>query len=161
VGVRISMKADYAVQAMAELATSSDGAPMKAERIARSHDIPGKFLLAIMNGLKRAQLVRSQRGPDGGYSLSRPADEITVADVIRAIDGPLADVHDESLGSMSYAGAAEPLKEVWMAVRASLRSVLESVTLRDLAKGRLPARVRSLAETYQADNRSTARTRKR
>ena len=161
--MRISAKVDYAVRAMAQLAAESDEVPVKADVIAQAQDIPLKFLLGILNELKRARLVRSQRGVDGGYTLAAPADEITVADVIRAIDGPLANVHDVSLSDLSYPGAAEELRTVWMAVRASLRSVLEVVTLADLAAGELPKAVEGMAARYEADVRSlragTARSR--
>jgi Rrf2 family protein len=152
-GVRISLKVDYAVRAMAELAAADPSEPVKAETISQAQDIPLKFLLGILNELKRAHLLRSQRGADGGYTLSRSPDEISVADVIRAIDGPLANVHDDSLGTLSYNGPAAGLREVWMAVRASLRQVLEVATIADLANGKLPASVHRLAERYQADVR--------
>jgi len=139
---------------MVQLAAESSEEPVKADTIAKAQDIPLKFLLGILSDLKRAHLLRSQRGADGGYWLARGAEDISLADVIRAIDGPLANVHDTSLATLSYPGAAEPLKEVWMAVRTSLRSVLEVVTLDDLAKGRLPDRVRSLAREYEADVRT-------
>src|SRR5205814_4505054 len=151
--VRISAKVDYAVRAMVQLAAASPDVPVKAEDIANAQDIPLKFLLGILNDLKRAYLVRSQRGAEGGYALARPADEITLADVIRVIDGPLANVHDLSLSELSYAGPAKRLREVWMAVRASLRSVLETTTLADLAAGDLPDQVKELASTYQAEER--------
>jgi Rrf2 family protein len=159
--VRISAKVDYAVRAMAQLAAEPDESPVKAEDIANAQDIPLKFLLGILNDLKRAYLVRSQRGAEGGYSLMRPADEITLADVIRVIDGPLANVHDLSLSELKYAGPAKPLREVWMAVRASLRSVLETTTLADLAAGSLPDEVRDLASTYQAEERRQRAGRRR
>jgi Rrf2 family protein len=151
--VRISAKVDYAVRAMAQLAAAPQGEHVKAEDIARAQDIPLKFLLGILNDLKRAYLVRSQRGADGGYALMRPPSEITLADIIRVIDGPLANVHDLSLSELSYAGPAKRLREVWMAVRASLRGVLETTTLADLAAGDLPDEVKELASTYQAEER--------
>jgi Rrf2 family protein len=160
-GVRISAKVDYAVRAMAQLAADPAGGPVKAEEIANAQDIPLKFLLGILNDLKRAYLVRSQRGADGGYSLMRPAEEITLADVIRAIDGPLANVHDTSLSDLTYAGPARSLREVWMAVRASLRSVLETTTLADLAAGSLPENVRAMASTYRAEERRQRPARRR
>jgi Rrf2 family protein len=151
--VRVSAKTDYALQAMCELAVAPPETPIKAEHIATAQDIPLKFLLAIMNELKRARLVRSQRGAEGGFVLARPASEITLADVIRAIDGPLANIHDTSVSGLAYSGPAEHLRDVWMAVRASLRAVLEVVTLADLATGRLPRSVRVLAENYEADTK--------
>ncbi|MBV8162233.1 MAG: Rrf2 family transcriptional regulator [Acidimicrobiia bacterium] len=151
--MRISAKVDYAVRAMAKLAAETQGEPVKAEDIARAQDIPLKFLLGILNDLKRAYLVRSQRGAEGGYALMRPAAEISLADIIRVIDGPLANVHDLSLSDLSYAGPAKRLREVWMAVRASLRGVLETTTLADLAAGDLPEQVKDLASMYQAEER--------
>ena len=159
--MRISAKVDYAVRAMAQLAAEPQGEPVKAEEIARAQDIPLKFLLGILNDLKRAYLLRSQRGAEGGYSLGRPADEITLADVIRAIDGPLANVHDTSLSELQYQGPAESLREIWMAVRASLRSVLETTTLADLAGGSLPDNVKEMASTYQAEERRQRPVRRR
>lgn len=152
--MRISVKVDYAVRAMIQLAAVSSDEPVKADTIARAQDIPLKFLLGILSDLKRAHLLRSQRGAEGGYWLARPAEEIALADVIRAIDGPLANVHDTSLAALSYPGPAEQLREVWMAVRTSLRSVLEVVTLADLARGELPSRVQALAKEYEADVRT-------
>lgn len=147
--MRISLKTDYAVRAMAQLAAEGPDNPVKAEHIARAQRIPLKFLTAILAELKLAYLVRSQRGPEGGYALRRPPEEISLADVIRAIDGPLANVHDTSLENLGYSGASESLKEVWMAVRASLRSVLEKVTLADLASGSLPESIREMAQDYR------------
>jgi Rrf2 family protein len=151
--MRISAKADYAVRALAQLAADGAHGPVKAEHVATEQDIPLKFLLGILRELKQARLVRSTRGPEGGYELYRPADEISLADVIRAVDGPLASVRDLSLSELSYPGPAEPLAEVWMAVRGSLRSVLESTTLADLVSDHLPAHVRKLAADYRADTR--------
>lgn len=148
--MRISERVDNAVRSMAELSTS-DGEPLKAEVIAERQGISLKYLLDILRDLKRAELVRSRRGPNGGFTLSRSGDSITLADVFRAIDGPLADVHDESLRGLRYASPAEQLPEVWMAIRASLRRVLETVTVADLARGDLPPDVRSLAAEYRRD----------
>jgi Rrf2 family protein len=144
--VRVSAKADYAVRAMVELAAAGDG-PVKAERIAQAQEIPLKFLENIMADLRQAALVRSQRGTEGGYWLARPADEITLAQVLRAVEGPLASVRGRRSEEVEYAGSAKPLREV--AVRASLRSVLESVTLADVARGELPRAVETL--TADAD----------
>lgn len=151
--VRISAKTDYAVRAMVQLAAIADGGPVTAEQIATAQGIPLKFLLGILNELKRAHLVRSQRGAEGGYQLSRGAGEISLADVIRAVDGPLANVHDISLETLEYPEPAEALRDIWMAVRGSLRSVLETVSIADVAIGRLPRHVRTMAEKYQADVR--------
>lgn len=153
VAVRISTKVDYALRAMAQLAAEEGRGPIKAEHVASVQDIPVKFLLGILSDLKQARLVRSRRGMDGGYELNRPAREISLADIVRAIDGPLANVHDLSLTDLSYAGPAAPLRDVWMALRTSLRNVLEPVTLADLVTGRLPRRVRAMADQYKADVR--------
>ena len=148
--MRISERVDNAVRSMAELATA-EGESLKAEIIAERQGISLKYLLDILRDLKRAELVRSRRGPNGGFTLSRSSDSISLADVFRAIDGPLADVHDESLRGLSYAAPAEQLPEAWMAIRASLRRVLETITVADLARGELPADVRSLADEYRRD----------
>ena len=149
--MRISAKSDYAVRAMAELAVAGEQGAVKAEQISVAQDIPLNFLLGILRELRNSHLVRSQRGRDGGYVLSRPAEQITLADVIRAVDGPLANVRDLSLTDLSYPGAAASLREVWMAVRGSLREVLENVTVADLASGRLPRNVKALAARHQAE----------
>ena len=149
--MRISAKSDYAVRAMAELAASYDEGAVKAEDIANAQDIPLNFLLGILRELRNGKLVRSVRGREGGYMLSRPPAEISIADVIRVVDGPLANVRDLSLSQLSYPGAAESLRDVWMAVRGSLREVLENVSVADLASGRLPKNVRTLAERHQAE----------
>lgn len=141
---------------MAQLAADTTGQPVKADLIARSQTIPLKFLLGILNELKRARLVRSHRGLEGGYELASPASEITIADVIRAIDGPLATVRDTSFKDLVYEGPAEGMLEIWMAVRASLRQVLERVTLADLASGNLPPEVKALAAQYGSDVRFTS-----
>jgi Rrf2 family protein len=146
--VRVSAKADYAIQAMVELAVA-EGGPLKAERIAQAQEIPLKFLENIMTDLRQGSLVRSQRGAEGGYWLGRPAEEITLAQVIRAVEGPLANVRGRRSEEVEFAGSAAPLREVWVAVRASLRAVLESVTLADVARGELPDAVVDL--TADAD----------
>ncbi|HVA60695.1 MAG TPA: Rrf2 family transcriptional regulator [Mycobacteriales bacterium] len=150
--MRMSAKAEYATRAMAELAVRDPvGPPLKAEEIAAAQDIPAKFLLGILGELRAGNLVRSRRGPDGGYLLARPAETITLADVIRCIDGPLASVRDLSLSLMHYTGPAEPLTDVWMALRSSIRTVLEAVTLADLAGRRLPTHVAALAGQYRRE----------
>ena len=146
--MRVSAKADYAIRAMVELAAAGEG-PVKAERIAQAQEIPLKFLENIMTDLRQAALVRSQRGTEGGYWLARPAAEITLAQVLRAVEGPLANVRGRRSEQVEYSGSAAPLREVWIAVRASLRSVLESVTLADVAAGELPPAVEAL--TADAD----------
>jgi len=142
--VRISAKVDYALRAVAELAASPGTEPRKADDIARAQGIPLKFLLNILNELRRAAIVQSQRGAEGGYRLARPPEEIPIADVIRALEGPLANVHESRPEDLTYAGPAAALREVWIAVRASLRDVLERVSVADLASGDLPDRIREL-----------------
>ena len=134
--VHIPAKVDYAMRALLELAQRSQ--PATAEDLASAQKLPSKFLAAILNDLRRAGLINSRRGLDGGYRLSRPASEISVADVMRAIDGPLAEVHGLRPEMTEYEGSAEHLQDVWIATRASLRSVLEPVTLEHISKGRLP-----------------------
>jgi Rrf2 family protein len=146
--VRISAKVDYAVRAMAELVTDGEQ-PVTAESIARAQQVSLKYLLTIFTDLRRSRLVRSVRGPDGGFVLARPATEITLADIFRSVDGPLADVHDQAVSTLSYDGAAHALPEVWMAIRASLRRVLEGISLAQLAAGDLPAEVTELADEYR------------
>jgi Rrf2 family protein len=148
--MRISAKAEYAVRAAVELAAATGDKPVKAERLASAQEIPLNFLENILGELRHAGVVRSQRGAEGGFRLARPASEVTIADVIRAVDGPLASVRGGPPESVAYVGAAEPLTNVWIAVRASLRGVLERVTLADLAADKLPAHVRKLAEDPEA-----------
>ena len=147
--MRVSAKADYALRAAVELAAAS-GEPLKRRAIASAQAIPEQFLEQIMLDLKRAGIVASRRGANGGYWLSRPAREIKLADVIRAVEGPLANVQGVRPEAVHYEGNAEGLQEVWIAVRASLRSVLETVTLADLARKRLPRRVASLTRDREA-----------
>jgi len=147
--VRVSAKADYAIRALVELAAAGEG-PVKAERIAQAQEIPLKFLENIMADLRQAGLVRSQRGTEGGYWLARPAGGINLAQVIRAVDGPLANVRGRRPEEVEYAGSASELREVWIAVRASLRAVLESVTLADVARGELPYAVAALTSERDA-----------
>jgi Rrf2 family protein len=142
--VRISAKTDYALRAAAELAGAPEG-PVKAEALATAQGVPLRFLENILLELRHAGIVVSRRGPEGGYHLARPAEEIAIADVIRAIDGPLAGVGGLRPEALDYAGPAAPLRELWVAVRANLRAVLERVTLADLARGELPEEVAALA----------------
>ena len=146
--MRVSAKVDYALRASIELAAAQNGAeaarPVKAEALARAQDIPLKFLENILQGLRQAGIVESRRGPDGGHLLSRPASEIALADVIRAIDGPLAGVGGRPPHELAYGGSAEPLRDVWIAVRVSLRRVLEEVTLADVAAGDVPEHITAL-----------------
>lgn len=144
--VRISTKADYAVRAAVELAArAGDERFTKADELARAQGLPLSFLENILGELRAAGLVQTRRGAEGGYRLALPGDQITIADVVRAVEGPLASVRGEPPERVSYAGAAAPLQEVWIAVRASVRSVCERVTLADVAGGRLPDHVRELA----------------
>jgi len=139
--MRISAKADYAVRAAVELAAAAPGHPLKGEHMASAQAIPTKFLENILVDLRQAGIVQSRRGPDGGYWLARPAAQVTVADVIRASDGPLASVRGEKPEDLAYDGAATELRQVWIALRASMRDVLEGVTLADLAAGTLPGEI--------------------
>jgi Rrf2 family protein len=142
--MRITAKADYAVRAAIELARKDEG-PTKGTAIATRQSIPLKFLENILIDLRHAGLVRSQRGAEGGYWLAKPAAEISVADVIRAVEGPLASVRGESPSDIDYPEGAEELQRFWIAVRASVRGVAETVTLADLAAGKLPPKVEKLA----------------
>jgi Rrf2 family protein len=143
--VRLTVKADYAIRAMAELAARAEGgAPVKAEELADAQNIPRGFLLGILAELRHAGLISSQRGHEGGFSFRRPPGEVTLADIIRAVNGPLAMVGDDRPGEVTYMEAAAVMSEVWVAVRASLRAVLEDVTVADVAAGRLPNSVQRL-----------------
>jgi Rrf2 family protein len=147
--VRVSAKADYALRAVIELASSGDG-PVKGERIAQAQEIPLRFLENILGDLRHAGVVRSQRGVEGGYWLARPAEEISVADVIRGVEGPIANVRGVGPERVEYAGSAARLQDVWIAVRANLRGVLEHVSIADLAHGELPEPVAELAADPEA-----------
>jgi Rrf2 family protein len=148
--VRVSAKTDYAIRAALELAAAPDAKPVKGERISKAQAIPLRFLENILMQLRHAGLVESRRGADGGYRLARPASEVTLADVIRAIDGPLAGVSGVRPESLGFEGVAEPMRDVWIAVRASLRGVLERVTLADVISGELPPHVRELVADEDA-----------
>ena len=153
--MRMSAKAEYAVRAMTQLAAVDSGALVTTEDLAKSQGIPAQFLVDILSDLRNDRLVRSHRGREGGYELTRPAAQISVADVLRSIDGPLASVRDIGLGDLPYTGPTEALTDVWRALRASMRSVLEETTLADVASGALPAHVSKLASEYltQEDRR--------
>ncbi len=144
--MRISAKADYAVRAVVVLAAADGEKPVKAERIATAQGIPLNFLENILGELRHAGVVRSHRGAEGGFRLARPAEEVTVADVIRAVEGPLASVRGGPPEDASYDGAATALPQVWIAVRANLRRVVERVTIADIAHSELPASVLELTE---------------
>jgi len=143
--MRLSARVDYALRATLELAANaSDDRPVTSERLAQAQEIPAKFLESILLQLRRAGIVNSQRGPEGGYVLARPANQITLADVIRAVDGPLANVRGERPEHVGYTGAAQALQQVWIALRASERAILETVTLEHIASGELPKQVLDL-----------------
>jgi Rrf2 family protein len=149
--VRVSASLDYAVRAMVELAAAVPaGHPVKGDEIAVRQEIPSRFLAQLLAELRRAQLVSSGRGYAGGYWLAVPAEEITVADIARVIDGPLADVHGMSPELFGPPGVAAPTKELWIAVRAALRSVMEQVTIADLAAGALPPTVAAMLDDPDA-----------
>jgi Rrf2 family protein len=141
--MRISAKVDYALRACTELAVAGDG-PTKGDRIATAQGIPIKFLENILSELRNAGIVATQRGVEGGYWLARPANEISLADVMRALEGPLANVRGHRPETLKYEGSAQALAELWIAVRAALRGVLETTTVADLASGELPPSVKAL-----------------
>jgi Rrf2 family protein len=148
--MRISAKADYAVRAAVELAACADDKPVKAERIATAQEIPLNFLENILGELRHAGIVRSHRGAEGGFRLAKPADQLSIADIIRAVEGPLASVRGGPPEETAYPGASEALPRVWIAVRASLRRVVEHVTVADVAGGKLPATIEKLAQDPEA-----------
>jgi Rrf2 family protein len=144
--VRISAKADYAVRASVELAAAAEGGPIKGELIADAQKIPLRFLENILGELRHTGLVQSQRGAEGGYWLSRPPEDISLAEIIRAVEGPLASIRGERPEDLEYRGASQPLQEVWIALRANIREVLESVSLADVVAGELPPELMQLTE---------------
>jgi Rrf2 family protein len=144
--VRISAKADYAVRAAVELAAAADHA-LTAETIAQRQQIPLQFLHKILHEMRRARLLTSQRGREGGHRLARPAHQISIADILRAMEGPLADVRGQPPEAIHYTGSAQPLQDVWIALRTNVRAVLEGVTLADLANNHLPKPIANLAHT--------------
>jgi len=153
--MRVSAKADYAVRAAAELAAAGEG-PVKGEKLAEAQDIPLQFLEHILLELKHHGIIRARRGAKGGYWLARPADEVTIADLVRAVEGPIADVQSTPPEAIKYSGNSESLRDVWVAVRASLRSVLEQVTLADLVAHELPPVVEELTSQPDAWHSSTS-----
>ena len=147
--MRVSAKADYAVRAAVELAaTASHESPVKGTVVSKAQKIPLRFLENILNELRHAGVVQSQRGSEGGYWLARSSDDITIAEIIRAVEGPLASVRGERPEDLEYRGDAEPLRDVWAALRANIRQILESVTLADIVAGDLPAQVTDLVEGH-------------
>jgi Rrf2 family protein len=147
--VRISAKVDYAMRASIELAAAGGG-PVKGDAIAEAQDIPLKFLENILGELKHTGIVNSRRGAQGGYWLAKPADEVTLADIVRAVEGPLASVRGQGPEALEYKGEAVPLQKIWIAVRANLRAVMEDTTLADIVGGELPEAVRALSKPAEA-----------
>jgi len=148
--MRISAKVDYAMRALVELAANTGIGPITSERLAEAQGIPQKFLQNILLELRRAGIVASHRGPEGGHALAKPADKITVADVIRAVDGPLGAVAGRAPEDMEYHGSTMRLRDTWVAVRASVRGVLEGITLADIASDHLPDSIGRLLEGTDA-----------
>jgi Rrf2 family protein len=148
--MHVTAKADYAVRAAVELVGSSQTSPYKVDKVARAQNIPVSFLENILTQLRSSGIVRSQRGPEGGYWLARPPEEVSLAQVIRAVEGPLVGVRGLRPEEISYEGSAESLQQVWLALRANLRKVLEHVTLEDVASGELPSAIVALTRQEEA-----------
>lgn len=148
--MHVTAKADYAVRAVVELADSAQDSPRKVDEVAQAQNIPVSFLENILTQLRSSGIVRSQRGPEGGYWLAQPADEVNLAQIIRAVEGPLVGVRGQRPEEVEYIGSAESLQQVWIALRANLRKVLENVTVADVAAGRLPKEVLALTREEQA-----------
>jgi Rrf2 family protein len=148
--MHVTAKADYAVRAVVELADSAQSSPRKVDEVAQAQSIPVSFLENILTQQRSSGIVRSQRGPEGGYWLAHPADEVNLADIIRAVEGPLVGVRGQRPEEVEYAGSAESLQQVWVALRANLRKVLENVTVADVAAGRLPKEVLALTREEEA-----------
>jgi Rrf2 family protein len=148
--MHVTAKADYAVRAVVELAGSGQESPRKVDQVAKAQQIPVSFLENILTQLRSAGIVRSQRGPEGGYWLAQPAEELDLARVIRAVEGPLVGVRGQRPEEISYEGSAECLQQVWIALRANLRKVLEHVTVADVAAGKLPASISKLTREEEA-----------
>jgi Rrf2 family protein len=148
--MHVTAKADYAVRAVIELASGSREAPRKVDELAKAQAIPVSFLENILTQLRSAGIVRSQRGPEGGYWLAKPPEEVNLAQVIRAVEGPLVGVRGLRPEEVAYEGSAESLQQVWLALRANLRKVLEHVTLADVASGKLPPDIVKLTKQEEA-----------
>jgi Rrf2 family protein len=148
--MHVTAKADYAVRAVVELSESTQSAPRKVEDIAKSQGIPVSFLENILTQLRSSGVVRSQRGPEGGYWLAHPPEEVNLAQIIRAVEGPLVGVRGQRPEEIEYAGSAASLQQVWIAVRANLRAVLEQVSVADVAAGNLPKEVLALTKAEEA-----------
>jgi Rrf2 family protein len=148
--MHVTAKADYAVRAVVELADSDQGSPRKVDEVAQAQGIPVSFLENILTQLRSAGIVRSQRGPEGGYWLAKPASEVSLAQVIRAVEGPLVGVRGQRPEEIEYVGSAESLQQVWIALRSNLRKVLEHVTVAEVAAGKLPKDVVALTREEEA-----------
>jgi Rrf2 family protein len=148
--MHVTAKADYAVRAVVELAHSSQNAPRKVDELAQAQSIPVSFLENILTQLRSSGVVRSQRGPEGGYWLAHPPEEVSLAQIIRAVEGPLVGVRGQRPEEIEYAGSAESLQQVWIALRANLRKVLEQVSVADVAAGKLPKDVIALTREEEA-----------
>ena len=148
--MKLSAKADYAVRAVLVLASHDDPHPLKGELIASSQDLPLKFVENILGELKHTGIVSSRRGAQGGYWLAKDADDVSLADIVRAVEGPLATVRGQGPESLTYKGEAEPLQKVWIALRANIREVMEDTSLADVVGGKLPSEVRELSEPAEA-----------
>jgi Rrf2 family protein len=148
--MHVTAKADYAVRAVVELAAGSQDSPRKVDEVAQAQGIPLSFLENILTQLRSAGIVRSQRGPEGGYWLARPAAEVNLAQVIRAVEGPLVGVRGQRPEEIEYEGSAESLQQVWIALRSNLRKVLEHVTIADVASGKLPKEIVTLTREEEA-----------
>ncbi len=148
--MHVTAKADYAVRAVIELADSSQAAPRKVDDVAQAQGIPVSFLENILTQLRSSGVVRSQRGPEGGYWLAQPANEVSLAQIIRAVEGPLVGVRGQRPEEIEYVGSAQMLQQVWIALRANLRKVLEEVTVADVASGKLPKGVLALTKAEEA-----------
>src|SRR5436305_5396643 len=148
--MHVTAKADYAVRAVIELAGSGQGAPRKVDEVAQAQGIPVSFLENILTQLRSAGVVRSQRGPEGGYWLAKPPGEVNLAEVIRAVEGPLVGIRGQRPEEIEYTGSAEALRDVWIALRANLRKVLEETTVADVAEGKLPKDVAALTKAEEA-----------
>ena len=149
--MRVSAKSEYAMLAAIDLAAASEGEVRKGADIAARQKVPIKFLEVILGDMRKAGLVQSQRGPDGGYRLTREPSQISVADVMRAVDGPLADVHGNRPENLAYPGESKPLATVWLALRSSIRSVLQEVSLADLVEDEIPESIEMMASASDPD----------
>ncbi len=148
--MHVTAKADYAVRAVVELADSGQDSPRKVDEVAQAQNIPVSFLENILTQLRSSGIVRSQRGPEGGYWLAHPAEEVNLAQIIRAVEGPLVGVRGQRPEEVEYVGSAESLQQVWIALRSNLRKVLENVTVADVAGGKLPKEVLALTRAEEA-----------